>query len=140
MKANPRVSATIGTLASKRPLLTIKSDLFIGAIFSLRLDVDLSFAKCLKIILKANTTASIPIKKRKIILPNSRESGKNIRHADSKLFHLKNKLRNMLRQESILIDHQTVLDSTGLDFQIVNLFSLMKIKKSKKINRVKIFR
>jgi hypothetical protein len=47
--------------------------------------------------LKICTTASIPIKKRQIILHNSNETGKNTKQADSKLVHLKNKLRNMDR-------------------------------------------
>lgn len=43
LKANPRVSATIGTLASRRPLLTIKSDLFIGGKFPACFGEDLVF-------------------------------------------------------------------------------------------------
>jgi hypothetical protein len=40
----------------------------------------------------------------------------------------------------MLKDHQTMFDRIGLDFQTVNLRSLMKIKKSNKINSGKIFR
>ncbi|MNN50688.1 hypothetical protein D3C81_1652870 [compost metagenome] len=97
MKANPRVNATIGTLASRRPLLTIKSDLFIGGKFPACFGEDLVFIKRLLMILNVYTIVSIPIKKRQIILPNSNESGKNTKQADSKLVHLKNKLRNMHR-------------------------------------------
>ncbi|WP_433900644.1 hypothetical protein [Sphingobacterium puteale] len=71
----------------------MKSDL--PMVFLFASGIVLLFVSRLPIFLKNTESISTPMEKRRIVFASSNEIGKNMKQAAIKLFHSKNKLKNM---------------------------------------------